>query len=247
MYKFNMNTEITKLADISDIRRENLRQLEKEAGGRKYLAEKMDVAYSQITNVLSPNPSRNIGPNMARLAEKAMQKPSGWMDQPHDNSGVPASNARLADFAVGIADDSNSNEWFEIPYYYAKGACGNGSDNPTDEIKGHLRKEKSWLKKYGVKEKNLFVVYADGDSNADFIVDGDMVIFDKSKTEPEDGEMFFIKHPAGDRIKTLKRKANGNWLICSRNHDKLRYPDEEITEEEAQQIEILGRYVYRQG
>ena len=98
-----------------------------------------------------------------------------------------------------------------------------------------------------MKEKNLFVVYAEGDSNADFIVNGDMVIFDKSKITPEDGEIFFIKHPAGDRIKTLRQKANGNWLLCSRNHDKLRFPDEEITEEEAQNIQILGRYVYRQG
>ena len=246
MYKTNMNTETTKLADISDIRRENLRLLEKEAGGRKYLAEKMDVAYSQITNVLSPNPSRNVGPNMARLAEKVMNKPSGWMDQPR-MIGAQQPSATIANYTIGIADETNEDEWFEIPYYYAKGACGNGSDNGTDEIKGHLRKEKSWLKKYGVKEKNLFVVYAEGDSNADFIVDRDMVIFDKSKKTPEDGKMFFIKHPAGDRIKTLKRKANGNWLLTSRNHDKLRFPDEEITEEEAQHIEILGGYVYRQG
>ena len=244
MYKINMNTETTKLPDISDIRRENLRLLEKEAGGRKYLAEKMDVAYSQITNVLSPNPSRNVGPNMAREAEKAMGKPEGWLDQPRQSQ---APNAIITDYTIGIADETNEDEWFEIPYYYAKGACGNGSDNGTDEVKGHLRKEKSWLKKYGVKEKNLFVVYAEGDSNADFIIDGDMVIFDKSKKTPEDGKMFFIKHPAGDRIKTLKRKANGNWLLSSRNHDKLRFPDEEITEEEAQHIEILGGYVYRQG
>lgn len=209
--------------------------------------EKFDLKQSEISQII--NKSRVCGEKKARDIENKSDIPENWLDavasKREINLGEP--NARYANFSVGIADDESADEWFEIPYYYAKGSCGNGSDNGSDEIKGHLRKEKSWLKKYGVKEKNLFVVYADGDSNADFIIDGDMVIFDKSKTDPEDGEMFFIKHPAGDRIKTLKRKANGNWLLCSRNHDKLRYPDEEITEEEAQQIEILGRYVYRQG
>ena len=159
---------------------------------------------------------------------------------------MESQNTTPSNYDVGIADDF-LDDWEEIPYYYAKGACGNGSDNHTDEIRGILRKEKSWFVKYGVKPENLFTVYADGDSNADFIMDGDMVIFDRSKTTPKDGTMFFIKHPAGDRIKTLRQKANGNWLLCSRNHDKTRFPDEEITAEEAQLIEILGEYVYRQG
>lgn len=206
--------------------------------------EKFDLKQSEISQII--NKSRVCGEKKARDIEDKSDIPEGWLDLPH-KLGTQTSNATITDYTIGIADETNADEWFEIPYYYAKGACGNGSDNGTDEVKGHLRKEKSWLKKYGVKEKNLFVVYAEGDSNADFIIDGDMVIFDKSKKTPEDGKMFFIKHPAGDRIKTLKRKANGNWLLTSRNHDKLRFPDEEITEEEAQHIEILGGYVYRQG
>lgn len=82
LYKSNMNTTDNKLPDISDIRRENLRALEKEAGGRKTLSEAMDIQYSQLTNVLSTNYSRNIGSSMARKAEKAMGKPEGWLDQP---------------------------------------------------------------------------------------------------------------------------------------------------------------------
>lgn len=77
-----MNTTDKKLPDISDIRRENLRALEKEAGGRKTLSEAMDIQYSQLTNVLSTNHSRNIGNAMARKAERSMGKPEGWLDQP---------------------------------------------------------------------------------------------------------------------------------------------------------------------
>ena len=84
LYKSNMNTTDNKLPDISDIRRENLRALEKEAGGRKTLSEAMDIQYSQLTNVLSTNYSRNIGSSMARKAEKATGKPEGWLDQPQN-------------------------------------------------------------------------------------------------------------------------------------------------------------------
>lgn len=162
-------------------------------------------------------------------------------------SNVIEPNARLAGLGVAVADEDSADEWFEIPYYYAKGSCGNGSENYTDDVKGYLRKEKNWLDKYKVKQENLFAVYGEGYSNADFIMPDDIVIFDKSKRTPKDDTMFFIKHPGGDRIKTFKRKANGNWLLTCRNHDKSTYPDEEITEEEAEQITILGEFVYRQG
>ena len=238
-----MNTK--KPNPASDLRSDRLKQwIDSHYDGvQARFIDKFDLKQSEISQII--NKSRVCGEKKARDIEEKSDIPSGWLDG--KASAQFEGNATLTQYAIGIADDSNRDAWFEIPYYYAKGACGNGSENGSDEIKGHLRKETTWLKKYNVKQENLFVVYADGDSNADFIMDGDMVIFDKSKTEPEDGEIFFIKHPAGDRIKTLKRKANGNWIISSRNHDKLRYPDEEITEEEAEHIQILGRYVYRQG
>lgn len=58
-----------------------MRRLEKEAGSRKALAEKMGVDYTQITNWLSPKAPRNIGESMARRAELAMKKPRGWLDR----------------------------------------------------------------------------------------------------------------------------------------------------------------------
>ena len=235
---------------IAEIRKINLQRAKQLAGGTfELLSEKTNTnaAYlSQINNgAIDPKTGkpRTMGGITARKIENGLGLQKGWMDT---DDSKQTRNASKTNYTVGIADDF-SDDWEEIPYYYAKGACGNGSDNHTDEIRGTLRKEKSWFIRFGVKPENLFTVYAEGDSNADFILDGDMVIFDRSKITPKDGSMFFIKHPAGDRIKTLRRKANGNWLLCSRNHDKTRFPDEEITAEEAQLIEILGEYVYRQG
>ncbi|MFZ6756744.1 S24 family peptidase [Undibacterium sp. Ji50W] len=134
-----------------------------------------------------------------------------------------------------------------INYYSAKGSCGGGAHNEDAEPKGQLIKEASFFKKYNVKPENLAAIYADGSSMADFIVDGDMVIIDKTKTEPQSGKIFAIQHPDGLRIKQLRREIDGTWVLESRNPDKRNYPDERITPENVGLLKILGRFVYRQG
>lgn len=106
-----MNTTDNKLPDISDIRRENLRALEKEAGGRKTLSEAMDIQYSQLTNVLSTNYSRNIGSSMARKAEKAMGKPEGWLDQQRHNEQGNDKNPVAKEQRVPLL------KWDQVPLF----------------------------------------------------------------------------------------------------------------------------------
>ncbi len=147
--------------------------------------------------------------------------------------------------SAGVSDDSINIA--AINYYAAKGSCGGGAHNEDAEPKGQLIKELGFFKKYGVKPENLAAIYADGSSMADFIVDGDMVIIDQTKTEPQSGKIFAIQHPDGLRIKQLRREIDGTWVLESRNPDKRTYPDERITPENVGLLKIIGRFVYRQG
>ncbi len=135
----------------------------------------------------------------------------------------------------------------EISYFAAKGSCGGGTFNEDIEPKGKLLKEISFFKKYQVKPKNLFAIYADGESMSNFIIDGDMVIFDVTKRELQSNRIYAIEHPDGLRIKRLRRKINGSWVLESDNPDKQRYPDEEISAADAEHLKIHGQFVYRQG
>lgn len=148
--------------------------------------------------------------------------------------------------AVVSADDTDSEVGY-IPYWSAKGSCGGGFMNYEPLPKGHLTKEASFFKKYDLKPQDSFAIYADGNSMSDFIVDGDLVIFNKAKTIPISGEIFAIEHPDGLRIKRLRRKIDGTWVLESRNHDKQKYPDEEISQEQGELLQIIGQFVYRQG
>lgn len=154
-----------------------------------------------------------------------------------------ATNARYRVAEAGIESDSAS----EIRLIDARGSCGGGSIVWELEDREPLLKEASWFKRYGVKAENLFAVFADGDSMADFIVDGDIVIFDKSRTEPKTGAIFLIDHPDGLRIKRVRRDIDGSWVLESMNANKALYPDERLTSDKAEMLKIMGQFVYRQG
>jgi phage repressor protein C with HTH and peptisase S24 domain len=153
---------------------------------------------------------------------------------------------RAADFDL-TSDQDTSIETGAIEYWEARGSCGGGYLNHENQPKGHLIKERSFFARFSVRPDNLFAIYADGDSMADFIVDGDIVIFDKTKTTPRSGKIFAIEYPDGTRIKTLRRGIDGAWFLESRNPDKRRYPDERIEPDQADLLKISGEFIYRQG
>lgn len=135
-----------------------------------------------------------------------------------------------------------------IPYLNIEGSCGSGSniyDGQEAEIKGVIRKEPSWFVKYKVKPEDAFCVYAKGDSMSMFIIEGDMVIFDRSKIEPISGKIFLIRHPDGLKIKRLAKNFTGDWQIESLNESAEK--PEVITSDMIDRVNIVGQFVYRQG
>jgi phage repressor protein C with HTH and peptisase S24 domain len=134
-----------------------------------------------------------------------------------------------------------------IPYWDARGSCGGGFLNYDQMPVGHLVKEASFFKRYNIRPENAIAVYADGDSMSNFIVDGDIVIFDTSKTEPQSNKIFLIDHPDGLRIKQLRREIDGTWVLSSLNPDKQKFPDERVPGDQAARLKIHGQFVYRQG
>lgn len=51
-----------------------------------------------------------------------------------------AENVRRTGYAVEVAQDED-DDFFEIPYYYAKGSCGGGTVNYEDTIKATCEKK----------------------------------------------------------------------------------------------------------
>lgn len=242
-----------RMETIEEIRRLNLLRLIERLGSQKALSDKTGLNTGQISQWINRSPDsktgkpRTMGTISARRIESALHLAKGWLDRPHNEAmgsyvGKDANQSRYE-----IREPREGDDAGPIPFLDALGSCGGGAINPDAEQRLPLIKEASWFRRYRVAPANALAVWADGDSMAEFIVDGDIVIFDTSKTTPRSGCIFLIEHPDGLRIKRLRREIDGTWVLESTNPDKRTYPDERISPHENELLKIVGEFVYRQG
>lgn len=245
----NMPMEI-----VTDIRHSNLLELIRRAGGTGAFAERIGRDASQISQWATRAPDsktgkpRNVGDRSARHIERALHLPAGWMDTLHPAGEAGAyigKDANPARYRIEEGTDENGAQ--AVAFLDALGSCGGGAISFDAEMRTPLLKESGWFRRYRVQPSDCLAVWADGDSMANFIVDGDIVIFNTSRRTPRSGQIFLIEHPDGLRIKRLRREIDGTWVLESDNSDKRRYPDERIGPEDAHLLSIRGEFLYRQG
>jgi hypothetical protein len=66
-----------------EIRRKNLRALVERTDSGAAFAKQADIAPSLLSQILSQNPTRNIGDRLARKIEDKLGLASGWLDSIH--------------------------------------------------------------------------------------------------------------------------------------------------------------------
>jgi len=77
----------------AEIRLSNLRLLIDGAGGHAATAKILDMDSSQLSQIAGRNPTRDIGPVIARRVEAAFKRPVGWLDVPHSQLLLEQENA----------------------------------------------------------------------------------------------------------------------------------------------------------
>lgn len=102
-----------------------------------------------------------------------------------------------------------------------------------------LRFSKSTLKMQGIDVEHVACVKVSGNSMEPVIPDGSTVGIDTSNTAIKDGDMYAIDWAGSLFVKILNRRPGGQLRIRSFNFDK--YPDENLSNEEAKSITVLGR------
>lgn len=205
-------------------------------GAGAYLSTKYKVSTVTANDWLNGK----FKPGIQRARRIAEDHGASFDELYFGKSSANPSRYRIAE-ATGPADS------IAMMLTEARGSCGGGSVTHDDEEREPLMKEPSWFRRYKLRPENAFVVWADGDSMSNFIVDGDIVIFDRSKTTPRTGQIFLIEHPDGLRIKQLRREIDGTWVLESLNPDKRRFPDERVSADDASLLKVRGEFVYRQG
>lgn len=155
-----------------------------------------------------------------------------------------AANSPLPD---GADEDELDGRYAYIPQYDAKAAAGLGSENPHVEIRSTLAFKREWLKVKGAKPDQLIVIYAEGESMWPTINHGDVLLVDRSRIEPADGQVFVLAGADGSIVKRLVQGPLGQWMLRSDNDNKEEYPDRYHLRSNGNEHRIIGKVIWRGG
>lgn len=265
-------------ADIYEIRRNKLRSLIEEMGGRQPFLDRTGKGDAQISQLLTGKRAdkkggRNLGNKLAREIEAACGKPYLWLDDLHHfgNRPVVARGKEGDDDAAHIVvfrknsvdehptnnysqevvawedeEDLPSDEFVFIPRLHVELSAGSG--NVVWEVSrktgGAQAFRLEWLQRKHLNPENLTCMYALGNSMEPYIQDGDALLVDLSKTGISDGEVYAIRYGDEVRVKRLFKRFDTGLRLISDNAD---FPDEIVEGEDLNNVQVIGRVVWRGG
>lgn len=179
-----------------------------------------------------------VSPTLAAGISRAADEPTAALPV-----NAPAANTPLPD----SSETDLENQYAFVPQFTAKAAAGIGHDNPHVESRSTLAFKREWLRYRGVNPKNLMVIFAAGDSMWPTIDDGDVLLVDRSKAEPADGQVFVLTSAEGAIVKRLVLGPLGGWIIRSDNDDKTAHPDRLLARSDLNEHRIIGQVIWRGG
>lgn len=207
--------------------------------------------------------------DLAKAANESPQNINNWMKR-----GVPSTKGQKIARVLGVSADAISNIDFDegkekldslvqetalrygssdvldlgvymIPQLDINVSLGHG--NNVDSVNSIIDKwpiEKRLLYKLGIAPENAILVRCEGDSMHDTISDGDLVVIDKSLSQPPWDGVYAIQSDAGIRIKRINIRLDSIVEVISDNPNKDRYPTETYGPDIADElIHVLGRVV----
>lgn len=140
--------------------------------------------------------------------------------------------------------DPSSRIW--LPLMDISFSCGNGVDIDChfEETKKKLAFEPDFLSNRGIKEQDVRLLYANGDSMEEFIYDGDIFAIDISDTSIRDGQIYAVYFEGEAMLKQIFKEAGGKLILHSKNP---KYKDKIVTEDNGADFKVLGRQFWRAG
>ncbi|MEO8640934.1 LexA family transcriptional regulator [Pseudomonas sp.] len=211
---------------------------------RTALSLKAAAVFARMLEV----PVADFSPRLAeQLKSMTAQLPPTDYGRPSSNDAKPPSD-QTDSSPLPMEGEIGNDRYAFIPQYSAKAAAGFGHENPHVESVATLAFKREWLRIKGVNPKNLIVIYADGESMWPTINDHDVLLIDKSRAEPANGQIFVMASAdKGAIVKRLVQSPLGGWIIRSDNEDKDEHPDLLLSRSEINEHRIIGRVIWRGG
>ncbi len=137
------------------------------------------------------------------------------------------------------------DEFDLVPLYDVEVSAGPGCFVDGHEaIIAQMAFRKYWLRQEGLQAQHLAVVRARGDSMEPTINEGDVLLLDRTRREPEGGYIYIVQTNSELRAKRLQRMIDGSVRVSS---DNRAYADEVVDREDLHYLHIVGRVVWKGG
>lgn len=137
---------------------------------------------------------------------------------------------------------SNSSDFIPIPRYPDTASAGPGVLANSGDQKGYYAFSRDWITRRGFNSKELQIINVRGDSMEPTLYDGDLILLDRSQTQPADGQTFVVRIWDEHVVKHVQRVGAKTISLISAN--KVYPPREiELIEGSDSDFEIIGRVV----
>ncbi|MEE4380280.1 MAG: S24 family peptidase [Candidatus Competibacteraceae bacterium] len=145
-----------------------------------------------------------------------------------------------------IQESSNSlsEEFALVPLYSVEVSAGYGAAIEQEQPQTRLAFRQDWLKEMGLQEEKVVAVLASGDSMADTLHGGDVLLVDTQQRQVISDAIYILRQSELLYVKRLQRLLDGSLRISS---DNRAYTEEVIPPDGLAYLDVIGRVVWRGG
>lgn len=144
--------------------------------------------------------------------------------------------------ALPAIETNAETEYISLPLYGVRAAAGGGSVVEGERVIDVLKFKREWItRELHANQKNLCLLYVDGDSMEPNLRPGDMILVDRGDTGPNRDGIYVLRMGESLLVKRLQRLPGGELRVTS---DNERYEPFVLKAEEPENVAIVGRVVW---
>ncbi|MEW6595692.1 MAG: S24 family peptidase [Thermodesulfobacteriota bacterium] len=133
-------------------------------------------------------------------------------------------------------------DYIKIPRYEVAASAGGGAVIHSEQVVDYLSFRAEWVRNtLGVSVRDLALISVIGDSMEPTLSEGDVVLLDMTTKSVLDGSIYALQLNGGLLVKRIQRRLDGSVVVKS---DNPRYDTEEVSEDKADRLKIIGRVVW---
>lgn len=139
----------------------------------------------------------------------------------------------------------DDDEFTQVEMLSSRISAGHGALNGDHEVIGKFAFRTTWLKSKSLNKDNAKIVRVRGNSMADRINDGDILLINTDVNSLSQDGIYVIEIDGEDYVKLLQRDfKTGGVRVISYNQD---YPPQLLEGEDANRLRLIGRVIWHGG